>query len=365
MKGIKSFVSIIMISMLFNLSGSTGPDLARVFVPVYWMATVGLVVLLIIGVLLIQNRLMSLANYWEKKYPRCGLVDEKKFHFKKLPFSAKISNIGSTVFMLMFIYLFILFMFSYVQPTDTATLFLQYLKFYGLGMAVICTIYTSYVFHKGRLPWMRFATTTLFVHQREDTSLKQQLLRKNTVIREINVHVNTVVTKETKIVPPHVLDEYIVIGSLFHVLFHVNGLGPFFNAAEEVRMFDVPFYYSSASTKEVILINGERRKTDRFMKELEKRGLDKWYFKINNNYSINMMLIYYPVSQATDRLVLHREVFDSLRQHLSELDIQKVLVLSIWIKKQKKLVAFLDNINNLRHTGWDDYIPLSTKSSQL
>lgn len=365
MKRIRPLIIIISIAVLFNLFGNTGLQLRRFSTPAFWIWTGGLTMILVIGTLLVQFRLLSLASFWEKKYPTLKLIEGEKLYFKQLPLFSKIWGIGSTVSILMSIYLFFIFMFSYVREGDTMALFISYMKYYASRIALICLVYTAYVFIKGKLSWIRTVFKTRFVSKVIVIPVRETVLETKEIIKEVEVPVERVIVKEVKVVPPHVLDEHIVISSLFEVLFHVEGLGPIFNACGAPRMFDVPFYYSSADTKEIILVNGERRKADRFMKELEKRGLDKWYFKISNNYSVNMMLVYYPIAHNVDRLVFHREVFDCLRQNLTELAIQKELVLTTWIKKNKKLVVFLDNINDLRHTGWDDYIPLSAKPSQF
>jgi hypothetical protein len=74
---------------------------------------------------------------------------------------------------------------------------------------------------------------------------------------------------------------------------------------------------------------------------------------------VNMMLICYPVAAHSSKIELRKEVFDSLRNTMTEMDIEKLLVATQWVRKSRNLTKFLDNVNNLEHKGWDYLIPLN------
>jgi hypothetical protein len=44
---------------------------------------------------------------------------------------------------------------------------------------------------------------------------------------------------------------------------------------------------------------------------------------------------------------------------MTEMDIEKLLVATQWVRKSRNLTKFLDNVNNLEHRGWDYPIPLN------
>ena len=71
------------------------------------------------------------------------------------------------------------------------------------------------------------------------------------------------------------------------------------------------------------------------------------------------MLSRYPVLPNVAQLGFRKEGFDSLRAKMTELEIQNLLVLTEWTRKSKKLIKFLDNVNNLEHKGWDHLILLN------
>jgi len=52
-------------------------------------------------------------------------------------------------------------------------------------------------------------------------------------------------------------------------------------------------------------------------------------------------------------------VFDSLKLNMTELEISNLLQITEWMRKEKKLKDFLDNVNNLEHKGWDNLIRLN------
>lgn len=347
MKRIKSLIYIFFIAACFNLIGRYSIQLERLEQTGYWIFTVGFAIGIYIADILIRYMFISFVKRCEKQFPEMELVADHRFQFVKLPFPVKLRGVLSTMSIVLIIYFSFIFMLFTVRPENTLFIFGRYLSYYGVFIAVMVLSYVAYVFIKGDLLWSK-------------QEVKVITLEKE-VIKEVEVIIEKPVIET--IIAPTVLDAYIPIHVLHSVLYHYGGVGPILDDNGFPRMFDVPFYYSSAEVQEVILVNGQTVHAPLFMKELEKRGLDKWFLKINSNYSINMMLVYFPILETTTRLTLQSEIFASLRQRLSQLDIEKLLLLSKYMRKNKKLKDFLDNMNNLRHQGWDDFIPLTKQSS--
>lgn len=332
-------------SMLFNLISNNGIKLERFGTYTYRLFT--LTFALGIIVVALQARLFLKLSWikWQKKYPELELFKEGRVHIRELPTWEKVLAVLSATAILLLVYLcFIYFIASVRHDYDKDVLFKSYLKHYMPFITISCIGYISYVFKKGDLWW--------FTPQNAIAVFSKQLPEKVVTLEKI-------VEKEVPVVHPSILDEKIVIGSLYDILYSHAGFETNLAKKKSIRIFDVPFYFSSNGEKEVILMDGTRRKADRFMEELEEIGLDKWYFRISSSCRVNMMLIRYPVLPNATHLEFRKEVFDSLRAKMTKLEIQNLLVITLWIRKSKRLTKFLDNVNNLEHKGWDHLILLN------
>jgi hypothetical protein len=336
--------------MAFNFIGNEGIKLDRIGTSMYWLWTVALALVICFAVIVIHIRQGILVAEWLSRYPQLDLIQGDRLNTSQLPLKERVWAIMSTAMVIQFPYIFFIFLIAFVRQGDTSTLFASYMIHYMPWLSTVCIGYISYIFTKGKLWWLRPEMVTVIGGRRAgEVSLSRILF----------VPVETVIEKEVRIVPPHVLDEKVIIGSLYDVLYHHGKFETNFQDKEAVRMFDVPFYFSSKGKKEVMLIDGTRKQADRFMDELEEWGLDKWYFRISSTCRVNMMHIRYPVKSNTTALELHKEVFNGLRTKLKASDILKLLLITEWIRKEKRLAKFLDNVAELRHKGWDHYIPLS------
>lgn len=332
-------------SMLFNLIGNDGIKFERFGTDTYRVWTTSFALAIIIAALLIRASLIIYWIKWQKKYPALDLLKGGRLQTRELPKSECVCAILSTTVVLLLVYLCFIYQIAYArQYHNSAILFKSYLVHYMPFISISFLCYVSYVFSQGNLWW--------FTPQNAITLYSKQL-------PERIIELERVVEKVVPVVHPTILDEKIVIGSLYDVLYSHAKFEHSFTRKRAVRMFDVPFYFSSKGEKEVILMDGTRRKAERFMEELEAIGLDKWYFRISSGCRVNMMLIRYPIPPNTSRLELRKEVFNNLRNSMTELDIEKLLVATQWVRKSKKIIKFLDNVNNLEHKGWDYLIPLN------
>ncbi|WON93659.1 hypothetical protein [Sphingobacterium sp. UGAL515B_05] len=331
-------------SMLFNLIGNKGIKLERFGTYTYSVWTITFALAIIIAALLIRIGLKIAWIKWQKKYPELELFKDGKLQLKEIPLGERLLVVFATTVALLLVYLCFIYLIAYAhQSSNSAMLFKSYLYHYIPKLGISCFLYVYYVFKKGDL-WC-------FTPQHEISLFGSQLPARV-------VELEKIVEKVVPVVHPSVLDQKIVIGSLYDILYGHAKFEPDFTRKKAVRMFDVPFYFSTRGEKEVILVDGTRRKADRFMQELEAIGLDKWYFRISSSCRVNMMLVRYPVAHNAGKLELRKEVFDNLQQAMNKMDIQKLLVATQWIRKNKKITKFLDNVNNLEHKGWDYLIPL-------
>ncbi|WP_312192274.1 hypothetical protein [Sphingobacterium sp.] len=332
MKVLKLTVESLLVSMIFNLIGNDGMKLERFWTPIYWIWTLAFALAIIIAVLLIHLRLKVLWIYWQKRYPELKLSGVGRLNTDSLPKGELLWSILSTVIAILFVYLCFIYLLAFVRNGSTEIMFRSYLIHYMPFIGIGCLFYVSYVFIGGQLWW---------------------LTPQNTVaLREKPIE------KVVKIVPPSILDKVIVVGSLYDVLYSHAPFEPKTISKDTVRMFDVPFYFSKKREKEVILIDGTRLNANHFVHELERMGLDKWYFRINSTCRVNMMHVRYPVNPNTAQLEFRKEVFDSLRTNMTVMDIGNLLLLTEWMRKEKKLKDFLDNVHHLQHKGWDRLIRL-------
>jgi hypothetical protein len=263
---------------------------------------------------------------------------------QSIPKGELIWAILSTTIPILSIYLFFIYFMAAMRRHDTYTLLRSYLVHYMPFISTGCVAYVSYVFFKGKLWWL---TTENAMTPLGKEIMVQRILVENTT------------EKAVPITPPSALDKIIVIGSLYDVLYNHSPFNPNILRLDTVRMFDVPFYFSQKRKKEVILINGIRLEAHHYVQELERLGLDKWYFRINSTCRVNMMHVRYPIDPYTAQLEFRKEVFDSLKLNMTTLDINNLLLVTEWMRKEKKLKDFLDNVNNLGHKGWDHLIPLN------
>lgn len=332
MKVLKLTVESLLISMLFNLIGNHGIYLNRFWTQTYWMWTVAFAIAIGIAVVFTQMFLKAFWTYWQKQYPDLILMSKGRIMTKSIPKGQLFCAILATTIPILSIYLFIIYCFAYMRSEDTYSLLrsylLHYMPFIGLGYIA----YVIYVFRNGKLWWLT-------------TENVKALLGKEIMAGSI--------------APPSVLDKTIVIGSLYDVLYNDSPFNLNTLQMDAVRMFDVPFYFSQKRKKEVILINGTRLEANHFVQELEARGLDKWYFRINSTCRVNMMHVRQPILPNATYLEFRKEVFDSLKLNMTELEISNLLQITEWMRKEKKLKDFLDNVNNLEHEGWDDLLPLN------
>ncbi|WP_312788999.1 hypothetical protein [Sphingobacterium sp.] len=332
MKVLKLTVESLLVSMIFNLIGNDGIKLERFWKPIYWIWTLAFALAIIIAVLLIHLRLKVLWIYWQKRYPELKLLSGGRLNTGSLPKGELLWSILSTVIAILLVYLCFIYLLAFVRNGSTEIMFRSYLIHYMPFIGIGCLFYVSYVFIGGQLWW---------------------LTAQNTVALQ-----EKTIEKVVKIVPPSTLDKVIVVGSLYDVLYSHAPFEPKTISKDAVRMFDVPFYFSKKREKEVILIDGTRLNANHFVHELERMGLDKWYFRINSTCRVNMMHIRYPVNPNTAQLEFRKEVFDSLRTNMTVMDIGNLLLLTEWMRKEKKLKDFLDNVHHLQHKGWDHLIRL-------
>lgn len=344
-KFLKLCLGSLCFSMLFNLISNNGIKFERFGTGTYWVFTVPFAVAIIIAAILARFSLKISWIKWQKKYPELELFKEGRVHIRELPSWEKVLAILLTAVVLQLAYLCIVYCIGYVRRDyDPDVLFKSYLKHYMPFIAICCICYIGYVFKKGELWW--------FTPQNAIVVFRRQLPEKIITLEKV-------VEKEIPVVNPSVLDEKIPVGSLYDILYNHAKFEHDFTKKTSIRMFDVPFYFSTKGQKEVILMDGKRRRAERFMQELEVIGLDKWYFRISSTCRVNMMLIRYPVLPNATQLEFRKEVFANLHAKMTELEIQNLLVVSQWIRKSKRLTKFLDNVNNLEHKGWDHLIPLN------
>lgn len=343
MKVLKLTVESLLVSMIFNLIGNDEVKLEQFWKPIYWIWTLAFALAIIIAVLLIHLRLKVLWIYWQKRYPELKLLSGGRLNTDSLPKGELLWSILSTTIGILFVYLCFSYLIAFTQNGSTDVMFRSYLRHYVPCIGIGCLFYVSYVFIGGRFWWLTPQNAlALFEYQLTDKNIPKE----------------KTIEKVVKIVPPSVLDKVIVVGSLYDVLYNHAPFEPKTISKDTVRMFDVPFYFSKKREKEVILIDGTRLNANHFVHELERMGLDKWYFRINSTCRVNMMHIRYPVNPNTTQLEFRKEVFDSLRINMTAMDIGNLLLLTEWMRKEKKLKDFLDNVHNLRHKGWDRLIRL-------
>ena len=340
MKVLKLTVKSLLISMLFNLIGNHGIYLNRFWTQTYWMWTVAFAIAIGIAVLFTQMFLKAFWTYWQKQYPDLILMSKGRIMTKNIPKGQLFCAILATTTPILSIYLYIIYCIASVRSEDTYSLLRSYLLHYMPFIGTGCVAYVIYVFCNGKLWWLTTENVMALLG-------KEVMSQENTTDRAVTI------------APPNVLDKTIVIGSLYDVLyshspFSLNTLG-----ADAVRMFDVPFYFSQKRKKEVILINGTRLEANHYVQELEARGLDKWYFRINSTCRVNMMHVRQPILPNATYLEFRKEVFDSLKSNMTELEISNLLQITEWMRKEKKLKDFLDNVNNLEHEGWDYLLKLN------
>lgn len=340
MKVLKLTVESLLISMLFNLIGNHGIYLNRFWTQTYWMWTVAFAIAIGVAVVFTQMFLKAFWTYWQKRYPDLILMSQGRVMTKSIPKGQLCCAILVTTISILSIYLFIIYCFASMRSEDTYSLLrsylLHYMPFIGLGFIA----YVIYVFRNGKLWWLT-------------TENVMALLGKEVMSQE-----NTTDRAGT-IAPPSALDRTIVIGSLYDVLYKDSPFNLNTLQMDAVRMFDVPFYFSQKRKKEVVLINGIRLEANHFVQELERLGLDKWYFRISSTCRVNMMLVRHPILPNATYLEFRKEVFDSLKLNMTELEISNLLQITEWMRKEKKLKDFLDNVNNLAHEGWDNLIRLN------
>lgn len=340
MKVLKLTVESLLISMLFNLIGNHGIYLNRFWTQTYWMWTVAFAIAIGVAVVFTQMFLKAFWTYWQKRYPDLILMSKGRVMTKSIPKGQLCCAILVTTISILSIYLFIIYCFASMRSEDTYSLLrsylLHYMPFIGLGFIA----YVIYVFRNGKLWWLT-------------TENVMALLGKEVMSQE-----NTTDRAGT-IAPPSASDRTIVIGSLYDVLYKDSPFNLNTLQMDAVRMFDVPFYFSQKRKKEVVLINGIRLEAHYFVQELERLGLDKWYFRISSTCRVNMMLVRQPILPNATYLEFRKEVFDSLKLNMTELEISNLLQITEWMRKEKKLKDFLDNVNNLAHEGWDNLIRLN------
>jgi len=340
MKVLKLTVESLLISMLFNLIGNHGIYLNRFWTQTYWMWTVAFAIAIGVAVVFTQMFLKAFWTYWQKRYPDLILMSKGRIKTESIPKGQLFCAILATTISILSIYLFIIYCFANMRSEDTYSLLRSYLLHYMPFISLGFIAYVIYVFRNGKLWWLT-------------TENVMALLGKEVMSQE-----NTTDRAGT-IAPPSVLDKTIVIGSLYDLLYKHSPFSPNTLRADAVRMFDVPFYFSQKRKKEVILINGTRLEANHFVQELEAKGLDKWYFRINSTCRVNMMHVRQPILPNATYLEFRKEVFDSLKLNMTELEISNLLQITEWMRKEKKLKDFLDNVNNLAHEGWDDLLPLN------
>lgn len=344
MKVLKLFLGSLLISMIFNLKGNDGIKLERFWTDTYWIWTLSFALAIAIAGILIRFRMKVMWIHWQKKYPKLELLKEDRLQTGSLPKEDRVWAIVSTTVSLLLVYLCFIFLIAFVRSNDTNILFRSYLVHYMPFITIGCLFYVRYIFNKGQLWWF---------------TPPNAIALFNNQFPEKIIPVERTIEKVVTLVPPNILDEVIVIGSLYDVLYNHAKFDPDRIKKDAVRMFDVPFYFSAKGRKEVVLIDGTRQNADRYMQELEALGLDKWYFRISKSCRVNMMLIRYPVSPNTGQLEFRKEVFDNLRSEMTKMEIFNLLLVTEWIRKEKKLAKFLDNVHNLRHKGWDNLTPLN------
>lgn len=344
MKVLKLLLESLLISMLFNLIGNHGIYLNRFWTSIYWMWTLAFAFAMGIAVLLTQMLQRTFWTYWQTRYPDLIRMSKGRIRIKSIPKGELIWAILSTTITILSIYLFFIYFIASMRSNDTYSLLRSYMVHYMPMITTGCVAYVSYVFLKGKLWWL----TT----ENGMTPSGKEVIAQTGLIEDT-------IEKAGPIAPPSALDKLIVIGSLYDVLYNHSPFNPNTLRVDAVRMFDVPFYFSQKRKKEVMLINGTRLEVHHFMQELEARGLDKWYFRINSTCRVNMMHIRYPILPNAAQLEFRKEVFDSLKLNMTELDISNLLQVTEWMRKEKKLKDFLDNVNNLEHKGWDYLIRLN------
>ena len=344
MKVLKLTVESFLISMLFNLIGNHGIYLNRFWTQTYWMWTVAFAIAIGTAVVFTQMFLKAFWTYWQKQYPDRILMSKGRIKTKSIPKGQLFCAILATTTPILSIYLFFIYLFATHRREDTYSLFRSYLLHYMPFIVTGCVAYVIYVFCNGKLWWL---TTENVMALFGKEVLAQRSFVENTA------------EKEVVIAPPSVLDKTIVIGSLYDVLYSHSPFNPNTLGADAVRMFDVPFYFSQKRKKEVILINGTRLEANHFVQELERLGLDKWYFRINSTCRVNMMHVRQPILPNATYLEFRKEVFDSLKLNMTELEISNLLQITEWMRKEKKLKDFLDNVNKLEHEGWDYLLRLN------
>lgn len=340
MKMLKLFVESFFVSLIFNLIGNNGFKLNRFLTPAYWTWTLAFTLAIVVAALLIRVRLKVLWIHWQKKYPQLQLFRSGRVETNSLPKSELVWAILSTSLAVLMLYLCFIFLIAFVRSGSTYMLFINYLFHYTPFVATGCLVYVSYVFIGGQLWWL---TPT------------NALALFSDLLPEKIVPVEKVVT----ILPPSALDKSIPIGSLYDVLYLQARFDLSSLQKDAVRMFDVPFYFSKKGKKQVVLIDGTRLEADHFLKELETRGLDKWFFRISSTCRVNMMHIRFPISPNATQLEFRKEVFQSLRLKMTAMEIGNLLQVTEWMRKEKKLKDFLDDVHHLRHKGWDQIIPLN------
>lgn len=333
----KLLVETPFVSLNFNLIENNGMKLEEFWTPVYWIENLQVVLAMIIAALLVQIRLKKLCIYWQKKYPDVQVLRDGRLQTRSLPKGEIVWSILSTAVALVLVYLSFIYFVATKDRDDTYLVFSSYLVSYLPYVTIGCLAYVSFVIMRGRLCWLT-PTNALML-------FGDQLLQ-------------TLPPVEKVVVPPNVLDEKIVLASLYDTLSNHAKFDPNKVSNDAVRMFDVPFYFSKAGKKEIVRVDGARFDADRYMEELERLGLDKWYFRISKTCRVNMMLIHHPLLPNASHLDFRKEVFDSLRPSMSEMEISNLLLVSEWMRKRKTLKKFLDNAHNLQHKGWDHLIPL-------
>lgn len=343
MKGLKLIALSLLIAVLFNLIINHEIELRPVGPPMYWTYIFQFILSILLPVVLTQVLLKVFWTYWQKRYPDLKLLDNGKIKTHSLPQPELIRAMLYTAVGSISIHLgcmYVLFDRIDGQHKLLSIYLLYYLPWVSTGLVANIIV----VFRKGRLWWLTSENVMV-------------LFEKEIMAKQLPVENSTESAGRAQL--PTVSDAYIVPGFLFDVLYNSSPFNIENLQKDAVRMFDVPFYFSQKRKKEIILIDGSRVDGSHFVQELERLGLDKWYFRISKTCRVNMMLVRYPVDPYATHLEFRKEVFDYLHTKMSELEIMSLLLVTEWMRKEKKLKDFIDNLHTLRHENWDRLIPLN------
>ncbi|WP_312329787.1 hypothetical protein [Sphingobacterium sp.] len=343
MKGLKLIALSLLIAMLFNLIGTNEIGLKPFWPPMSWTYVFQFTLSILLPVLLTQALLKVFWTHWQKQYPDLKLLDNGKIKTESLPYTKRIRAILYTAAGTISIHLGCMYvLFDRIDGQDK--LFSMYCLYYLPWVSTGLVANVIVVFRQGRLWWLTSENVLV-------------LFEKEIMAKQHTVENRPESAGRAQL--PTVSDAYIVPGFLFDVLYNSSPFNIENLQKDAVRMFDVPFYFSQKRKKEIILIDGSRVDGSHFVQELERLRLDKWYFRISKTCRVNMMLVRYPVDPYATHLEFRKEVFDYLHTKMSELEIMSLLLVTEWMRKEKKLKDFIDNLHTLRHEHWDRLIPLN------